>query len=181
RPPLLHAQTGAVEAFTLVQRYAGSKSEVDQVAFAWIVLLVHVATQPLPGTHQSGHLEARCTADACLVVGTDQAPLRFVFHAAVPGGLALLAPLPAQAGPGIVQALDIGMLVQHAHTILIAAGRGRQMHVEECALAILVDSGAGFYPDGLPKDHILAVQAFDANAMVAVHAQRRSHAPGRRL
>src|SRR5690606_29293211 len=127
------------------------------------------------------HLEARRATDACLVVGGDQAPLRFILDSAVPSRLALLAPLPAQAGPGIVQALDVGMLVQYAQAVFVTAGGGRQMHVEECALAILVDPGAGFYPYRLPKDHILTIQALDAYAMVAVHAQRRGYAPGRRL
>src|SRR5690606_28454404 len=132
-PPLLRAQAGAVEALAFVQGDAGPQPEVHQIAFARVVFFVDIAAQPLPGGDQGRHFETGRPADARLVVRRGQPPLGFIFHPAVARRLAFLAALPTQPHPAIVQPFDIGMLVQDADAILVAAARRRQIDIEKGA------------------------------------------------
>src|SRR5690606_25864833 len=119
------------------------------------------APQPLPGRDRRRDLVTISAADTGFVVGNAQAQLRLVFDPAAVARLALLPALPRRADPAIVRPFHVGVLVQHPITVFIAPRSGRQMHVEESALVVLVDARPGFYPYRLPKDHVLPVQSFD--------------------
>src|SRR5699024_11297906 len=92
-----------------------------------------------------------------------------IFPPPVASRLALLRAGPAQAGARVAYPFNVGVGCQHADAVSITMAGRRQVNVKEPALALAINAGAGFQPDGLTKDHVLPIQAFYPDAVIAVH------------
>src|SRR5690554_2614573 len=171
--PLLPTQACAVERLALVERDTRAQPDIDEIALTRVVLGIDVAAQPLPRSYQRGYLEIFRAVDARAIVRSHQRPLGFELDTAVAGRLALLAALPADAIAPVVNAFDIGMVEQYAHTVLVATARGRQVNVEKGALPMPVQAHAGFHRHGQARNDVLTKQRLGTRPVVTVDPQRR--------
>ncbi|KAG1241435.1 hypothetical protein G6F68_016728 [Rhizopus microsporus] len=96
RPPFLGPYPGARVGLAGIQRDADTATHGDQVAFARVVLVVHIAAQPLGRRGQRRQGVFVAAVDLHVILRQQQTPPGFVFHAAVARALAFLQARRAQ-------------------------------------------------------------------------------------
>src|SRR5690606_34947933 len=104
---------------------AGTQTHVHEIALARIVFGIHVSPQPLPGADQSRHFEVVGAVDPGAIMSSHQGPLSLVLDPAIARRLAFLPALPAQAVACVAHTLDVRVLVERAHAVLVALEGGR--------------------------------------------------------